>query len=97
MYPLVLILLPAVVSYERNFFKYSFPLCGVGWLVSLYHNLIYFSIVPERMAPCSMGVSCKSKFVQWIGFIDIPQLSLLAFTILLILFVILWRVQRNEK
>ena len=97
MYPLVLILLPAVVSFDSAVLKFSLPLTMLGWAIAAYHNLVYFGIVPESLSPCSMGVSCKAQFVQWAGFIDIPQLSLLAFTLLLFTLVQLRSLIRNEK
>jgi disulfide bond formation protein DsbB len=97
MYPLVLVFLPAVISTDRAVVKFSLPLVVTGWLISVYHNLVYYGVVPETLSPCSQGVSCKAKFVQWLGVIDIPQLSLLAFTLLLITMVLLWRIIQNEK
>ena len=97
MYPLVLILLPAVLSFDRAIFKFSLPLVVLGWVISVYHNLVYYGIVPESLSPCSQGVSCKAKFIQWVGFIDIPQLSFLAFTLLSFTLILLWRVVQHEK
>lgn len=97
MYPLVLILLPAVIRFDSAVFKFSLPLAALGGAISVYHNLVYTGIVPESLSPCSMGVSCKAKFIQWAGFIDIPQLSLLAFLLLFLFLTLSRRMGRHEK
>lgn len=96
MYPLVMILLPSVISFDRSVIKYAFPITIVGLLVAVYHNFVYFGIIDESLSPCSMGVSCKAKFIQWFGFVDIPQLSLFAFVLI---FLLLFKLkgQLNEK
>ena len=83
MYPLTVILLPAVLNYDRTVLKYSVPLASIGTIISIYHNLVYVGLIPETLSPCSMGVSCKAKFIQWFGFLDIPQMSLIAFILVL--------------
>ena len=98
MYPLVLILLPSLLSFDYNVVKYCLPLTSVGWLISVYHNLLYYQIIPEIAAPCSKGVSCSTTYIQWLGFINIPLLSLFAFSLILILvFIIYLRSRKSEK
>ena len=96
MYPLVLILLPAVLSFEKSVLKYSLPITVVGWLIAIYHNFVYFGIIPETLSPCTMGVSCKAQFFQLLGFVDIPQLSLFAFTLILMTLLYLRKVSAHE-
>ena len=83
MYPLVLLLLPAVFTFEKQVFKYTLPLAISGWLVSVYHNLLYYKILPESASPCVQGISCTTEYIEWLGFITIPLLSLSAFTIII--------------
>lgn len=85
MYPLVLIFLGGMFPFDRRVFRYSLPLAFVGWFISVYHNLLYYKILPESAAPCSQGVSCTTLQIEWLGFITIPLLSLTAFTIIVIL------------
>ncbi len=82
MYPLVAIFAVGVFRKDKNVLFYASPLIAVGWLVALYHNLLYYHILPESMAPCVAGISCTIKFFAWFGFITIPLMSLTAFTIL---------------
>lgn len=80
MYPLVAIFAVGVLKKDKNVDLYAWPLVIVGWLISVYHNLLYYNILPEAAAPCIQGVSCTTKFIEWFGFVTIPFLSLLAFT-----------------
>jgi len=85
MYPLFLLFLPAVLSYDRSVLKYSMPLSFLGWFVALYHNLVQYKIIPESASPCSQGISCSMSYIQWFDFITIPFLSFIAFSVLCIL------------
>jgi disulfide bond formation protein DsbB len=85
MYPLVLILLVGLFPVSKAVIKFSMPLALVGWLISVYHNLLYYNILPESAAPCVLGISCTTVQIQWLGFITIPFLSLFAFSSILIL------------
>lgn len=83
MYPLVAILTVGILKKDKNVVWYVAPLSGVGWGIALFHNLLYYKILPESAAPCVAGVSCTTKFIQWFGFVTIPLLSLVAFTVIL--------------
>ena len=70
-------------------FKYAFPLVIIGWSISVYHNLLMFKIIPEKLSPCVQGIPCSVDYLNWFGFITIPLLSFFAYTIILILLIIL--------
>jgi len=91
LYPLVLTLAIGLFPIDRSAIKYSLPLALVGWLAALYHNLLYFGIIPERLQPCREGVSCTDTYIKLFGFMDIPMLALIAFTIIVALLVITGR------
>lgn len=82
LYPLVVIFGVAILKRDKLFRFYAWPFIAVGWLIALYHNLLYYNILPEAAAPCLAGVSCTTKFIEWFGFVTIPFMSLMAFTIL---------------
>ena len=69
MYPLVLIIGLGILKKDKVFFDYAFPLAIIGWVIALYHNLLYYKILPESAAPCLQGISCTTVFFQWFGFI----------------------------
>ena len=89
MYPLVFIFLINLLFPDDKVFKYAFTLGFIGWLISVYHNLLMFKIIPEDLSPCVQGVPCSVDYLNWLGFITIPLLSFFAYTIILILLIIL--------
>ena len=97
MYPLVFILLAGLFPISKSVIKFSLPLAATGWLISVYHNLLYYKILPESAAPCVQGVSCTTVFIKWFGFVTIPLLSFIAFTLILILLFFTYRNLAHEK
>jgi disulfide bond formation protein DsbB len=79
MYPLVLIIGIGIISRDNRVKNYALPLCLIGLAISIYHNLLYYGIIPESIAPCTQGISCTSRQIEWLGFITIPLLALTAF------------------
>ncbi len=90
-YPLVLILGVGLFSLDAAVVRYSLPLAGAGWCVALYHTLLYEGVIPESIQPCSQGVPCTERYIELLGFLSIPLLSLLAFTGIVALLLILRR------
>ena len=78
MYPLVVISTVGLLSRDRRVAAYLWPLVAVGLGVAIYHNLLYYHLIPDSITPCSEGVSCTDRQLEWLGFITIPLLSLSA-------------------
>jgi disulfide bond formation protein DsbB len=97
MYPLVLILGVGLFQPVKSVIHYSLPILVIGWFISLYHNLLHYGIVPESASPCRSGVPCSTVYINWFGFITIPMLSFIAFSIIIGLLVLLNRRVTNEK
>ncbi len=97
MYPLVIIFLMGLFPFDPKVIRFTFPLALIGWLIAIYHNLLYYNILPESAAPCVLGISCTTVQIQWFGFITIPFLALTAFSLLLILLTITHRISKREK
>jgi len=91
LFPLVIILAIGLFPFDRSVVKYALPLVIVGWLTSLYHTLLYAEIIPEDMQPCTQGVSCTEEYIDLFGFLTIPMLSLLSFSTIMALLIILMR------
>ncbi len=85
MYPLVIIFLVGMLTNDKNIFNYSFAFVGLGWFLSLYHNLLQYGIIPESSSPCVDGVPCSAKYFEVLGFITIPMLSFMAFSVIAVL------------
>lgn len=84
LYPLVFIIGTGIVMRDPRLKNYALPLCLAGLAVAVYHNLLYYGILPESVAPCTEGVPCTTRQIEWLGFITIPLLSLGAFVSLAI-------------
>ena len=91
LFPLVLILAIGLFPFDKNVVKYALPLAIVGWLTAAYHNLLYAGIIPNSIQPCSQGVSCTEENINLFGFLSIPMLSLLSFSTIITLLIILYR------
>jgi len=79
MYPLVVIIGIGIVTRDRRMKNYALPVCLIGLAISIYHNLLYYELIPESIAPCVEGISCTSRQIEWLGFITIPLMALTAF------------------
>jgi disulfide bond formation protein DsbB len=88
MYPLVVIVAVGIVSSDSRWKWYALPLTIAGFAISVYHNLLYYGLIPESITPCTEGISCTSRQIEWLGFITIPLMALVSFSLVLILLVI---------
>jgi disulfide bond formation protein DsbB len=89
LFPLVIILAVGLFPIDKSVVKYALPLAIAGWLTAAYHNLLYAGIVPVSIQPCSQGVSCTEEYIDLFGFLSIPMLSLLSFSTIIALLIIL--------
>ncbi len=97
LYPLVIIIGVGLWQKSRQIPYYVLPLSLIGLGIAIYHNLLYYNIIPEALAPCRAGVSCTTKFFEWFGFITIPWLSMLALTIISVAMIIVLVKEKNEQ
>jgi len=97
MYPLVALFLVALFRSEKSFFYYVLPLSFIGWSISIYHNLLYYKFLPESAAPCVAGISCTTVHIEWFGFITIPFLSFVAFSVINVILFLAQRRLVREK
>jgi disulfide bond formation protein DsbB len=79
MYPLVLIIGSGIIMRDGRMTSYALPLSLIGLAISIYHNLLYYGLIPESITPCTEGISCTSRQIEWLGFITIPLMALTAF------------------
>ncbi|MEE2725620.1 MAG: disulfide bond formation protein B [Candidatus Latescibacterota bacterium] len=91
LFPLVLILARGLFPFDPKASKYALPLAGVGWCLAAYHSLLYAEWIPADMQPCTQGVSCTEVHIKLFGFLSIPYLSLIAFTLLSTILIVLQR------
>lgn len=88
MYPLVPILIVGILKKDKNLPFYVIPLSVIGGLVAFYQYLLQLGIIPESATPCTFGIPCTTRYVDFGGFITFPFLSLLAFAS--IIFLVWW-------
>jgi disulfide bond formation protein DsbB len=84
LFPLTVIIAVGIALRDRNLFLYATPLVVVGLGLAVYHNLLYYGIVSEALSPCTQGVPCSSRQIEWLGFITIPLMALFGFLGILI-------------
>jgi disulfide bond formation protein DsbB len=95
MYPIAAILTVGILRKDKNVPYYVLPFSLAGLAIAFYHNLLYYNILPESAAPCTLGISCTTKFIEWFGFVTIPFLSTMAFAIVTTCMVILLKQKKS--
>lgn len=94
MFPLPIILLLGLFPYDARVVRYALPLALVGGAIALYHTLLHLGIVPKTITPCRQGLSCSEAQLDLFGFVSIPMLSLLAFSAVIALLLLVKRRSR---
>lgn len=94
MYPLVLFLGIAFYRNDRSIYKYVLPVSALGILVSGTHYALQKIPSMQEFSVCTSGVPCSGQYINLLGFITIPFLALLAFTIITIMMLVL---RKSEK
>lgn len=97
MFPLVFTLAFSLFARDPHGVRYSLVIAAVGWLIALYHFLLYTGFIPKDMQPCGPGLSCSDISFQLWGFMTIPLMSLIAFTALIALMFASLRGSVHEK
>ena len=80
MFPLVLVLPAGLFPFDPRVVRYALPLALAGLGLAAFHLALVAGWIPERIRPCEQGVPCSDLQVVWFGFINIPLLSLAAFS-----------------
>lgn len=87
-FPLVLLLPVGLFPFDSKIVRYALPLSAVGWSIALFHVLLTYGLIPESIRPCTQGVPCALNQIEWFGFVSIPLLSLVAFSVINALLVV---------
>ena len=88
MFPLVLLLPIGLFPLDRKVVRYALPVAVPGWLIAVFHLLLIAGVIPEDIKPCTQGVPCLEKVIEWFGFVTIPLLSFVAFSTIIALLVL---------
>ena len=87
MFPLVILLPMGLFPFDPRIVRYALPLVLAGWGVSVFQVLLVAGVIPEAIRPCTKGVPCSEVQIEWLGFLNIPVLSFLAFSTMIALLV----------
>ena len=96
-FPMSIILAVGFLKKDKNVFWYALPLVSIGWIISMYHNLLYYKVIQEAISMCTSGVSCTSKQIEYIGFITIPLMALTSLTLTLICLILFYKNSNKES
>lgn len=91
MYPLVILLGIAFYRNDREIYKYILPISIIGLIIAGYQYALQKIPAMNEFSVCSSGVPCSGEYINWFGFVTIPFLSLIAFTIITIMMAVLWK------
>jgi disulfide bond formation protein DsbB len=96
MYPMAIILGVAVYRNDKGIYIYALPLSIIGLLIAGYHTLLQRIPYLQQFEMCSTGVPCSKDYINWLGFITIPLLALIAFTIITVCLIIFARSKKQQ-
>lgn len=85
MYPLVILLGMAAYKDDHAIIPYARTLSIIGMGISLFHYLEQKVPGMQNVLPCTTGVPCSGQYINYLGFITIPFLALIAFSLITIL------------
>ena len=94
MYPLVLLIPVGLILRDEFLPRYVLPLSTLGMGIAAYHYLTQWGLFAESAA-CRVGVPCSGRYVSYLGFITIPFMALIAFTLITIIMFFVWRASRQ--
>ena len=96
MYPLAIILGIAVYRNDNGIYRYVLPLSIIGMIISGYHTILQKIPYLQQFEMCTSGVPCSKDYLNWLGFITIPMMAFVAFTIITVCLVVLARSIKKE-
>jgi disulfide bond formation protein DsbB len=71
-----------ILRKDKDLPYYVLPLSIAGTVVALYHTLLQWGVIPQKLGPCVNGISCVTKQLNYLEFITLPFLSFLAFSVI---------------
>jgi len=95
LYPLVLVLAMSLFPYNPGIVRIAGTLTALGWFVALFQVLLVAGIIPENVQPCVQGIPCSEIHISLLGFLSIPVLSLLTFSLIGVLLFLTHRMESS--
>ena len=97
MYPIFLITTVAYIQKNARIALTTAIFACIGGSISLYHYGIQKLTFLQDTAPACGLVSCTGQYINWLGFITIPFLALIAFVIIATTSFYIMKVLKEEK
>lgn len=91
MFPIAIVLGIACFTDDRRGAVYGLALALGGLVIAGYHTLLVAGLIPKTWVPCSAGVSCADQKLEILNGVQIPWLSLAAFSALAFLLAVYLR------
>lgn len=96
MYPLTILLGIAVVRKDYKQSLYVTVLSVIGGLFSIYHYLIQKLPAMQELGKSCGIIPCNTDYINWLGFITIPMLALIAFVLIACLNLYIWKQTKGD-
>ncbi|MDA5108584.1 MULTISPECIES: disulfide oxidoreductase [Brevibacillus] len=96
MYPLVILLGVAAAKKDYRMSSYALILSVIGGCISLYHYLIQKVPALNDLGTACGIIPCNTDYINWLGFITIPFLALVAFIMIAVLQVFIRRYEKES-
>lgn len=97
MYPLIWIIAAGIIKQDKHIPFFVLPLSTLGMIVALYHILLQYNLLPITIPCGSIIISCAAIQLRLFGFLTIPMMSFIAFTIITLCMIQLHRFNQTKK
>lgn len=94
MYPLAIMLLIAVRRKDFGIHRYALPLSIIGAVIALYHYLLQMTTWITVLTLCTAASPCTALQINLFGFVTIPFMAFVAFSIITFL---LWHIRKQYE
>jgi disulfide bond formation protein DsbB len=94
MYPLTLVTIVGIIRQDRALPAYVLPLSVIGVGMSTYHYLLQLGVIGHSGA-CKVGIPCDLRYVNYFGFVTIPLMALVGFSMITVAMVLTARAGRG--
>jgi len=75
----------AIFRNNKQIVLYTLPVTILGFFIGTFQYIEQKTNWLDDVQTCQMGVPCTTEYINWLGFITIPLLSLIAFFLISIL------------
>ncbi|MGE5703943.1 MAG: disulfide oxidoreductase [Clostridia bacterium] len=96
MYPIAILLGMAYIRKDYKMSLYGMVLAVIGGSISIYHYLVQKVPAMQELGKSCGIIPCNTDYINWLGFITIPFLALIAFVLIAVLNFYIWKQVRGK-